>query len=85
MSAATANVSTLAATNAPTTSTTNALATSTEDNATTLPPSPFKSFYQNQSLLPPKNKIRLILSCAIAGIIEGFSLEVLKGSSPWSQ
>ena len=33
--------------------------------------------------MAPKQKIRLILSCCISGLIDGLSIEDIKSSSPW--
>ena len=44
--------------------------------------SPFQEHYNNQRLVPPKDKIRLILACCVGGIIENVSIDVIKEKSP---
>lgn len=40
--------------------------------------SPFEMYYEDQSQVKPKHKIKLLMACAIAGVIEGFTWEHLQ-------
>lgn len=41
-------------------------------------PSKFIEYYKDQSLLDPKDKLRLIVTCAICGVVENVTYESLK-------
>ena len=45
--------------------------------------SPFELYFEDQSQLEPKLKIRLIMACCIAGLVEGFDMSSLQ-SIPFS-
>ena len=47
------------------------------------PVSPFELFFEDQSKLEPKLKIRLIMACCIGGLVEGFDMSSLQ-SIPFS-
>ena len=51
--------------------------TSTSAPVDPLLPSPFQLYYEDQSLLLPKNKIRLALGCCMAGIVTNFKFDAL--------
>ena len=39
--------------------------------------SPFQSCFEDQSQLDPKSKVRLIISCSMAGIVPGLCMQTL--------
>ena len=59
-------------------------ATPSPETITNSNTSPFQEHYNNQKLVPPKDKIRLILACCVGGIIENVSMDVIKEKSALS-
>ena len=55
----------------------------TSDSSSASAVSPFELFFEDQSKLEPKLKIRLIMACCIGGLVEGFDMSSLQ-SIPFS-
>ena len=53
------------------------------DSSSTSIKSPFELYFEDQSKLEPKLKLRLIMSCCISGLVEGFNMSSLQ-SIPFS-
>ena len=61
----------------------NGNATPSPETITNSNTSPFQEHCNNQRLVSPKDKIRLILACCVGGIVENISMDVIKEKPPW--